>query len=166
MRIIKDLTHFRITKVNLLFLGISIVLFVFDQYLKFKTVTSFDQNEVVTVFNNLLNIGYIRNYGAAFSLFSGFKWLLILIAMIAIFAMGVAILKKQEPLIYLSLSLGMAGATGNLFDRLVHGYVIDYLQTPFLPVVGNTIFNIADVYLIIACLIFLIAEILKEKKKV
>ncbi|NOZ92989.1 MAG: signal peptidase II [Dictyoglomi bacterium] len=43
------------------------------------------------------------------------------------------------------LSLILLGGFSNVLDRLVYGYVIDYLHIPFLPIVGHTYFNLADV---------------------
>jgi len=52
-----------------------------------------------------------------------------------------------------ALSLIVLGGFSNVLDRLIYGYVVDYLHIPFLPIVGHTFFNLADVMIDIGVLL-------------
>ncbi len=81
-------------------------------------------------------IHYQENYGAAFSLLQGYRWLFIIVAIIVIIAL-IFYYKHAErkwPLIFI-----IAGSLGNLVDRLVLGYVRDFIDIRVWPV-----FNLAD----------------------
>lgn len=75
-----------------------------------------------------------RNYGAAFGLFQGYKWLFVIVAVIVVF-----LIYKYRNLNNLALGLLLGGTIGNLVDRLVYGYVIDFINLGFWPS-----FNLAD----------------------
>ncbi len=87
------------------------------------------------------------------------KWTIVLIGLVMSILISTVLVKSKQVYIRVALGLVLAGATGNLFDRLSVGYVIDYLQMPILPVVGSTIFNISDVYIIVGCAIILFFEV-------
>jgi len=88
------------------------------------------QVEVLPIFNLTL----LHNTGAAFSFLAtqgGWqRWLFALIAVGASVGLSVWLtrLKRGETLAAISLTLVIGGAIGNLYDRLVHGYVVDYLS--------------------------------------
>ena len=135
------------------------ILFAVDQILKIYFSTNYGLNETEKVFAGFLNIGYIRNYGVAFGMFSGMKWAIVLIGAVISILISTVLVKSKQVYIKIALVLVLAGAIGNLFDRLSVGYVIDYLQMPILPFVGSTIFNISDVYIIVGCEIILFFEV-------
>jgi signal peptidase II len=105
----------------------------------------FDSIELLPVFN----LTYVRNYGAAFSFLSDAggwqRWFFTLIAVVmsVILAVWLARNSRTQLKLNLALSLVLAGAIGNLVDRSVYGYVIDffhvYYQNWHYPA-----FNIAD----------------------
>lgn len=78
---------------------------------------------------------YVENTGASFGMLQGFSWLLIIIGMAALGLL--AWFRKEVPLVPGVLVTG--GIVGNLVDRLVLGYVIDFVDFKFFPV-----FNVAD----------------------
>ncbi|MDP5187042.1 MAG: signal peptidase II [Alishewanella sp.] len=105
----------------------------------------FDSIELLPFFN----LTYVRNYGAAFSFLSDAggwqRWFFtgIAIGISVVIAVWMSRLKRQEIKLSLALSLVLAGAMGNLIDRSIYGYVIDffhlYYQDWHYPA-----FNIAD----------------------
>ena len=99
-------------------------------------------------------INYQINYGAAFSILPGYRWLFIAIAIIVIVfvAFYYKNTRKKLPLILL-----LAGITGNLIDRLFLGYVRDFIDLKFWPV-----FNIADSLSFIAVILMAYYIIKKE----
>jgi signal peptidase II len=110
--------------------------------------------EVIPGFFNLVHVG---NTGAAWSLFSGRSTMLALLAvgtLIGIFiwrrSLGLRIVPVQ-----VSFGLLCGGILGNLFDRLIHGHVIDFLDFHFGSYVYPT-FNVADCGICIGVIVYLI----------
>ena len=109
------------------------VLVVFCDYIsKIAVLSSFSPGEsrVVTSFFNLV---LVFNKGAAFSFLAGAEgWQTLFFAAIAIVAsivIGFLIIKsKSKPLFCAALALILGGALGNLYDRLVYGQVVDFLD--------------------------------------
>lgn len=84
---------------------------------------------------------YIENTGAAFGMLRGYLWLVSLLAMLVAVSF-VVIFRSDLPrsgLLRLSVALVLGGAIGNLIDRLVRGYVVD-----FIGVASFHRFNLAD----------------------
>ena len=105
----------------------------------------FDSIELLPFFN----FTYVRNYGAAFSFLSDAggwqRWFFTLIAVVisCVLAVWLARNNKAQLKLNLALSLVLAGAIGNLIDRSVYGYVIDFLHV-YYQNWHYPAFNIAD----------------------
>ena len=120
-------------------------------------------NEVnFTLIPNLLNFTLVKNYGAAFGSFQGLNLALIFVTLticILILLFMINMYKKGEfvsPAYYLILS----GGVGNLIDRIFRGFVVDFIDTPFIAT-----FNIADSFIVIGAIWILVAEVMKSLKK-
>jgi signal peptidase II len=96
----------------------------------------------VEVIDHVLQLTYVRNTGAAFSLFIGFSSYLVVVGLVVVLL--VLYFHYRLPQKSLLLQIGMAfilgGSIGNLTDRVIHGYVIDYIDFIVWPV-----FNLADI---------------------
>lgn len=105
----------------------------------------FDSIELLPVFN----LTYVRNYGAAFSFLSDAggwqRWFFTGIAVVisVVLAVWLARNGKDKTKLNLALSLVLAGAVGNLIDRSIYGYVIDFLHV-YYQNWHYPAFNIAD----------------------
>ncbi|MCB6992521.1 signal peptidase II [bacterium 210820-DFI.6.37] len=122
---------------------------VLDQAVKKIVTLSLSLNESIPVISQIFHITYIRNTGAAFSLMAGFRLLLILIPVLVILAAGIFIFRKRKtahPLLLTSLAFISGGGLGNVIDRALFGYVVDYLDFRVFPV-----FNIADIFVCLGC---------------
>ncbi len=85
---------------------------------------------------------FISNTGSFFGFFAGYNNLFIIISLIAV---GVLFyFYEREKNLRLGLSFIIAGAVGNLTDRILKGYVIDFIDLPFWPV-----FNFSDMFIVI-----------------
>ncbi len=93
---------------------------------------------------HVLQLTHVRNTGAAFSVFSGHTWLLTLISAVVSVALAALLLKGvvAHPAGRVCLSVVLAGAVGNLIDRVLFGYVTDMFDLLFL---SFAIFNVADI---------------------
>lgn len=116
-----------------------------------------------TYSNNLINLIYIKNTGAAFSIMQHSTKVLIAISLIAIILMVYYILKNMETLLMkeiMFLSLLMAGIFGNLCERLAFGYVRDFFDLAF---VTFPVFNISDVFINVGVFVIIILILLTKK---
>ena len=140
----------------------AVIFFVVDQIIKIFLSSKMIVNQSFILIKNLLSITLVHNKGAAFSILNGSRFLLIIIALLVL-AVLVIYIKKQDVIDYIdafAYSLLIGGTLGNLFDRIIHGYVIDYLSLSF----GDyyfPIFNFADICIVGAVIIMLI-KMVKE----
>lgn len=97
----------------------------------------------------LLCITGTQNTGAAFGIFAGSTLPLTILTALIVLLMGLYLLKeKPKGLFAAGLALIMAGAAGNLTDRIWLGYVIDFIELEF---VRFAIFNVADIAITLGC---------------
>lgn len=128
------------TNITAYFLLSSIV-FIIDQATKYfirANMTLFDAVNVIPCFN----VVYVRNIGSAFGMFRSFgNTFFVVIASVAIIVIAVMMIKEPESRPALSLILG--GAAGNLADRLMLGYVVDFFDL-YVGSYHWPAFNVAD----------------------
>ena len=140
-------------KTLLLTLFLSVLL---DQIIKIVVSYNMGINDTISIINNFFSITYVTNIGAAWSILSGGRILLILLAILAINLIYFMFIYKKEVnkknQIFYGLLLG--GIIGNLVDRIVFGYVIDYLDFNIFGY-NFPIFNLADI-LITLSVVFII----------
>lgn len=146
-------------KLNYIYLIIGLILV--DILLKNYISKNFIYNERYKFIDNILNIRYIHNEGAAFNLFSGKTLFLIVITVIFVLLMLYILFKNTtDKNVALFIVLILSGGIGNLYDRINFSYVRDFLEFDFI---SFPIFNIADIYITVA-VILIILSILFEKK--
>lgn len=139
----------------------AIIFLVIDQAIKFYLSSKMIVNQTNILIKNVLNITYVHNTGAAFSLFSGYTWILIIIGVLALVGLTFYVGKMEHITDFdvFAYSLLLGGILGNLLDRIIHGYVIDYIS---LNIFGYhfPIFNFADIC-IVGSVILIFASALK-----
>ena len=99
----------------------------------------------------LFNLRYVENTGAAFGLFKDANPLLILINLAVVFLILNYIMRIKHRLGMVGFLFILAGALSNLMDRIIHGYVIDFIDFIIWPV-----FNLADVYIVAGIFLLII----------
>ena len=144
-------------KLNLVIVSIVITL---DQISKYIISLNYDYilNKNILIFS----INYIQNYGAAFNIFEGNR---IFLSVISIFSSLILIYfiffkERFSSTDRYGLSLILAGSLGNGIDRIIKGYVIDFIN---LTLFNFPVFNFADIAINIGCII-LIFNYFKYKK--
>ena len=147
-------------------LPISLLLVVIDQIVKILVINKMALQQSIIVINNFFNITYVRNTGAAWSILSGNVLLLIMISIIALGVIYYYLIKDKElkKIDIISYSMLIGGIIGNLIDRVVHGYVIDYLDFKIFNY-NFPIFNIADTLIVISIIIIGISLIVGEYRE-
>ena len=127
---------------------IVVFLVVIDQLVKWWVRASIPLGQSIPFIPYLMDLAYVQNTGAAFSVFSRHTWLLTLISLAGSVLLAILLWKKYFPgwVGKLSLSLVLAGAVGNLIDRAFLGYVTDMFQTTFIHF---AVFNVADLCVVV-----------------
>ena len=118
-----------------------------DQLVKFLVRTKLPLYQTIEMLPGILNLTYVQNTGAAFSLFEDSTLILGLFSLLV--SIGIAVFMVIRPLPHrfgrLTLALVLGGAVGNLIDRLFLGFVVDMLAFGFIDF---PVFNVADVSLV------------------
>ncbi len=120
------------------------LIFLIDRLSKIIVEANFSYpGQSFSVIPNILKFNYLRNTGAAFGMLQGQTFLLTFAALLSLICV-LYILYKQPRMsewMRVSLWLILAGALGNLYDRITLGYVVDFIDLSFLRFF---VFNIAD----------------------
>ena len=124
-------------------IGAAAVVFV-DQYVKMLVSVSMEPGEAGALLPGLFRLERVHNYGAAWSSFSGARWLLVGVTAAGLGALAYLALRiVRHPLGVWALWLVIGGGVGNLIDRLRQGYVVDMIAAEFI---SFPVFNIADIF--------------------
>tara|TARA_B100000214_G_scaffold344388_1_gene293518 strand:- start:2410 stop:2910 length:501 start_codon:yes stop_codon:yes gene_type:complete len=136
------------------------LVFLFDQVTKYLVYKNLALGQSIPE-DFIIKITYARNTGTAFSLFSSYGSLLLIISIFVavFFTIYFLMIDKPKLTMRLFISLVVAGALGNIIDRARFGYVNDFIDVGFWP-----IFNIADSSISIALTIYFIDFIFLNKK--
>lgn len=110
------------------------------------------------IINNFFNITYVQNKGAAWGILDGNTVFLVLITLIALFIIIRFIFKEENltKLDILSYGLLLGGITGNFIDRILRGFVIDFLDF-YIFGYDFPVFNIADIMIVVSVIIMVIS---------
>jgi signal peptidase II len=142
--------------------GIVLVVFAADRFTKIWAVTQLFPYQSIPVLKNIFHITLVHNRGAAFGILKNQVPLFIVTSVCAV-VMIVYHLKKDAArsrklsLYTFSLGLILAGAAGNLVDRVTLGYVVDFLDFRFWPV-----FNVADSAITVGAVLLAISMLKEE----
>lgn len=136
---------------------ITIVLVLLDIISKLLIKNYLELYQSIKVINNFLNITYVRNTGAAWSLFNDMSFMVLGISMIIILGIILYIYKHRPYNINekISYSLILGGAIGNFIDRVLYGYVVDFIDIKIFSY-DYPIFNLADVFIVLGVIILMI----------
>lgn len=134
---------------------VSLISFMIDRIIKILVVLLNIDN--VTIINNFFNINLAYNYGAAWSILTGKKIFLILISIIIVIGIYFILIRGKKLRTYESITYGLliGGILGNLFDRIVYGYVIDFLDF-YIFGYDFPIFNLADSFIVISIFMLIV----------
>lgn len=113
----------------------------------------------IVVIKNFFNITNTHNYGAAWSILEGYRILLIIVSIFVLVLIYMIFIKGKKLNNYEIFSYGIliSGIIGNLIDRIIYGYVIDFLDFNILGY-NYPVFNIADSFIVISIILLIIKE--------
>ena len=138
-----------------------------DQVIKFFVERYLQPIGTAEFINGFVGWNYVRNTGAAFGSFSQNTTLLSVVTGIVILA-GIVLIatKKIKSKFYLTCAVMIvSGGLGNLIDRILKGYVVDFIDVQFMDF---AVFNFADILVTvgaIALMISVIVDMVKDRKK-
>lgn len=148
-------------------LAVIAVLVAIDQLTKYAVVSTIMVNGSKEFLFGLFQLRYVENTGAAFSSFSdNTKLLTVATVIILVGCLGLLLSKKLRPMfINICLLLVVAGGVGNVIDRIMYGYVVDFIEPLFIDF---AVFNFADCCITVGAFMLIgyeIYEIINERKK-
>lgn len=143
---------------------VCIISIIVDQIIKFIIKTNMNIADTINIIPNFFRITFLKNEGAAFSILSGNRLLFIFITVLVLILFYFFLLKNKKIIKTKQLLYGLllGGIIGNFIDRILYGYVIDYLDFN-IGSYNYPVFNIAD-SLIVISIIWLIVLSVKEDK--
>ena len=147
-------------KSKLYYLSFSIFIILIDQFTKYSMFYNYKLYLNKNFF--LFRLDFVRNYGAAFNIFTGSRIFLSIISIIFSIILFYLILrnKSSNSLDLYSYSFILGGTIGNGIDRITKGYVIDFIN---LNIIDFPVFNIADISINIG-FILILYSIFKNKR--
>ena len=143
---------------------ISLIALVIDMLSKVLVKHFIFLGQRIKIIKNLFYITYVKNTGAAFSIFRNNTLFLIILSIVIIGLLFYYLSKKiyLSKLENISYGLILGGAIGNLFDRIIYGYVIDFIDI-YIFKFDYPVFNIADMAIVIGVIILIIDLFRGEK---
>ena len=139
---------------------ISLVFIIIDFIVKIIINNNMNVYDSISIIPSFFSITYVRNIGAAFSIMENSRILFIIIGFIALILIYKYLIMNKVLNKYLMISYSMliGGIIGNMIDRIIYGYVIDYLS---FNIFGYSfpIFNLADTFIVISIIMLLLYEV-------
>ena len=160
MMFFRKIVHSWVFKDKYIFPVFSFV-FISDQITKYAVYKNISLGESIPA-EGIIRITYARNTGMAFSLFENFGIILLILSLIIASILIIYLFTIDKPRILIRVFSGLviAGALGNILDRIRFGYVNDFIDVGWWP-----IFNIADSSITIAIVIYIFDAIFIQKLK-
>lgn len=144
-----------------------IILTVIDQMTKYFAVLFLKDGRTIPIIKDVFELQYLENRGAAFGIMENRQWFFMLMTCAAIAVLTYIYMKIPDAAKYVPLKLCYvfltAGAVGNLIDRGMQGYVVDFF---YFKLIDFPVFNVADIYVTVtmAVLLLLILFYYKEEE--
>ena len=139
---------------------ISIVIIALDQYTKQLAISNLMGKRPIVLIENLLELHFVKNYGAAFGILQNQRTFFIIITSLVILG-GIAFLflKKDKVTKFGKFSswVLIGGAIGNLIDRVRLEYVVDFIKIDLGSLYDFPVFNVADIFIVAGTGLLIIA---------
>lgn len=139
-----------------------VVLLIADQGSKYWARTVLYQQSSIQVIPRVLRFSYVENRGAAFGMLQGQKFFFVMMTFLLI-GLFFVYLKKVHANKWMTLTATfiIAGAIGNLIDRMLLGYVVDFID---FHIIWRYVFNVADIYVVGGTLLTALQVLLQDEK--
>lgn len=154
-----------------LFPLIAVLLVALDQVTKYLAVRNLKNKQNITFIDNVIDFSYLENSGAAWGMMSGKITMFVVLTVIImcllvfwIYRIQVSLAEKKGKIaliLQLDLVVLIAGAVGNLIDRIMNGYVVDFIAIAFIDF---PVFNVADCYVTVAVFLLIVILLIGVKE--
>ena len=121
--------------------------FALDQWLKAYVTANIPLGRSQPLVPGLVELRTVHNYGAAWSSFSGMRWLLVAVTCCIVAAVAVLLVRRvvRHPAGVAACAMILSGGIGNIIDRVRLGYVVDMFNLLFME---YPVFNVADIFVV------------------
>jgi len=135
-----------------------------DRLAKIWALNSLKDNNGVIVIKDFFKLEYLENRGAAFGILQNKLIILAIVTLLVISGMVYYIIKykPKSKFLRISFALIISGALGNLYDRLIYKYVVDFILVHYKEIYYFPTFNIADSLVVIGTVILAISIVKEE----
>lgn len=131
---------------------LALALLALDQWVKRYITLTLPLGESRPLLPGFLELKAVHNYGAAWSSFSGQRWLLVIATSCIVLVLLFLLVRRvvRHPLGVLACCLIVSGGVGNILDRARLGYVVDMFNFQFM---NYPVFNVADICIVSGCVL-------------
>jgi len=148
------------------YFAITLFILLLDHLTKWAVRANLDLHSAIELIPNYLNLSYVQNTGVAFGLLADVEsvWKPYILAVIAVVAVVVIFVYSSRvpltrTLFQVSLATILGGILGNFLDRIVHGFVVDFIEFHIYDSFHWPNFNVADSAITIGIALFLLDTI-------
>ena len=135
---------------------------ILDRLSKFYAINNFIENPYK---GTLVNFTYLENRGAAFGILQDSRLFFIILTLVIVAVLVYYFVKNYKTnhkILNIALAMIISGAIGNFYDRLLQGYVVDFIEFAF---VKFPVFNIADIFVTLGSFLMIIYLIFFEESE-
>ena len=136
-----------------------------DQWTKGLVTSSMMEGDTIGVLNDFFHITYVKNHGVAFGMFQGEIRTISIVAIVAILGIIYLMIKQLKPHEVISkyaYAFILAGAIGNMIDRIYRGFVVDMVD---FRGIWQFVFNMADVWINVGVILLILEALILERRK-
>ena len=137
-----------------------------DRYSKYLAVIYLKDNKPLVLLKGIFELNYLENRGAAFGIMQDMKLFFLIVAVLMVLFVLYALIRLPKggryALMEICLLLIGAGAIGNMIDRVTTEYVVDFF---YFVLINFPIFNVADIYVTVACIVLIIGILFVYKEE-
>lgn len=142
-----------------------LVLLGLDQWTKWLAAVNLQGKEDIPLISGVLQLHYLENRGAAFGLMQNKIWVFIILTLVFLVIAAYLYIRMPKTKHYLPLHIIevvlLAGAIGNLIDRIRLNYVIDFI---YFSLIDFPVFNVADIYVTVSAVLLFVFVIFYYKE--
>ena len=146
----------------ILYIICMIAVIALDQITKLLAIKYLMPLPTLPIIQDVLHLTYVENRGAAFGMLQNHRWVFMVVSTVIMVVIVFAVYKYKKyfhPLMLTGLTFVVGGGIGNMIDRTVKGYVVDFID---FTLIDFAVFNVADTFICIGVGLLVLDIILKK----
>ena len=137
-----------------------------DQLTKWLAVVNLQGEASFPLWRDVLHFTYVENTGMAFGMLKDHRWVFMVFSTVSIIALLIYLFRFRPESRWMQISMAfiIGGGIGNMIDRIILGYVIDFID---FTLINFAVFNIADSFVCVGAgmmIVYLIIDLVREIK--